>query len=309
MTIIDVNRLTKRYGSHTAVDGVSLSVSEGEIFGVLGPNGAGKTTLVETLEGLRRPDSGAVRVLGIDPTDRGDLLRQQIGVQLQQTHLPDTIKVWEALDLYASFYRRPRDWRALIDEWGLADKRNTRFGKLSGGQQQRLFITLALVGNPRIAFLDELTSGLDPQARRATWQVISQIRDTGVTVVLVSHFMDEVEALCDRAAVMDHGRIVAVDSPAGLIAGAGFAEDVRFRIVDPFDLDVLDGLPGVERVVRSGEQVIVTGSGDVAVTVTGALARAGAAVADLRIDRRTLDDAFAALTGDAATNHSEESHE
>ena len=189
----------------------------GEIFGILGPNGAGKTTAVECMEGLRRRDSGQVRVLGMDPRTDGHRLHQRIGVQLQQTQLQDKIKVREALDMYASFYPDPADWRELLKRWGLASQSGRRFAKLSGGQKQRLFIALALVGNPELVFLDALTSGLDPGARRATWELIRQVRDGGVTVVLVSHFMDEVEELCDRVAILERGRIAALDTPAGLV--------------------------------------------------------------------------------------------
>ncbi|WP_327586466.1 ABC transporter ATP-binding protein [Nonomuraea sp. NBC_00507] len=300
MAVIDVTDLTKRYADHTVLNGISFSVEEGEIFGLLGPNGTGKTTTVECVEGLRRADGGSIRVLGLDPVRDGRELRERIGVQLQHTQLPENIKVWEALDLYASFYAKPRDWRELLEEWGLADKRNARFGKLSGGQKQRLFIALALVGNPRVAFLDELTTGLDPQARRATWELIKKVRASGVTVVLVSHFMDEVEELCDRVAVFDRGRIVATGTPEELIDGIDAEHQMRFTLMagdrsDPAAL--LSGLPGVSSVTRDGDQVTVTGRGDFATAVTSALARDLIPVADLRIDKRTLDDAFLALTG------------
>ncbi|MGP3932042.1 ABC transporter ATP-binding protein [Nonomuraea sp. KM88] len=300
MAVIDVAGLTKRYGGHTVLNGVSFSVEQGEIFGLLGPNGTGKTTTVECVEGLRRPDGGTIRVLGLDPIGDGRALRERIGVQLQHTQLPENIKVWEALDLYASFYAEPRDWRELLDQWGLSGKRDARFGKLSGGQKQRLFIALALVGNPKVAFLDELTSGLDPQARRATWELIKQVRASGVTVVLVSHFMDEVEELCDRVAVFDGGGIVATGSPAELIDGVDAEHQMRFTLMagdasDPVAL--LSGLPGVSGVTRDGDGVSVTGRGDFATAVTSALARNLIPVADLRIDKRTLDDAFTALTG------------
>ncbi|MFO7250360.1 MAG: ABC transporter ATP-binding protein [Actinomycetes bacterium] len=297
MAIIEVSGLVKRYGGVAALDGVSFSVPEGEIFGVLGPNGAGKTTAVECTAGLRRADAGRIRVLGLDPVADARRLRRSIGVQLQQAQLPENIKVWEALDLYASFYERPRDWRGLLAEWGLAHRRDARFGGLSGGERQRLFIALALVGDPKVAFLDELTTGLDPQARRDTWDLIRRVRDGGVTVVLVSHFMDEVEELCDRVAVLDRGRVVAVDTPTGLIDGAGGGHRVRFRPLTPLDDALLTALPEVIAVSRDGDQVTVTGTGDVATAVTGALARGHVLVADLRIDRRTLDDAFTALTG------------
>ncbi|TYB54746.1 ABC transporter ATP-binding protein [Nonomuraea sp. PA05] len=293
MAVIEVTDLRKAYAGQTVLDGVSFSVEEGEIFGILGPNGTGKTTMVECVEGLRRPDSGTIRVLGLDPVKDARDVHERIGVQLQQTQLPENLKVWEALDLYASFYARPRDWRELLEEWGLADKRNARFGKLSGGQKQRLFIALALVGNPEVAFLDELTTGLDPQARRTTWELIKRIRASGVTVVLVSHFMDEVEELCDRVAVLSGGRVVAVDTPSGL---AGGEQRMRFTLKGEHLLDLAD-VPGVTGVSREGNRVTVTGRGDFATAVTAHLARQQVLVSDLRIDKRTLEDAFTALTG------------
>ncbi|MGI5493682.1 ABC transporter ATP-binding protein [Microtetraspora malaysiensis] len=300
MAVIEVTDLRKSYADLTVLDGVSFSVEEGEIFGILGPNGTGKTTTVECVEGLRRPDSGSIKVLGLDPVKDGRKLREQIGVQLQHTQLPENLKVWEALDLYASFYANPRNWRELLEEWGLADKRNARFGKLSGGQKQRLFIALALVGNPRVAFLDELTTGLDPQARRTTWELIKQVRASGVTVVLVSHFMDEVEELCDRVAVFDRGKIVAIDTPAGLVDGIDAEHQMRFTLMagdTAGDMVELGGLPGVTGVTRTANRVVVTGRGDFATAVTAELARHHVLVSDLRIDKRTLDDAFVALTG------------
>lgn len=302
MRAIDVIDLTKRYAGRTVLDGITFSVEEGEIFGILGPNGAGKTTTVEILEGLRSADSGAVRILGLDPVADGRRLRQLIGVQLQHTELPDNLKVWEALDLYASFYEQPRNWRELIDEWGLSDQRNVRFAKLSGGQKQRLIIALALVGNPRIAFLDELTTGLDPQARRATWQLIERIRAAGVTVVLVSHFMDEVEELCDRVAVLSQGRIAAIDTPAALIDAVDAERSLRFRVEPQAVTRILDAireLPGVTSARLDRDVVVVAGRSDFATAVTTLLAREHIVATDLRIDKRTLDDAFAALTGRA----------
>jgi ABC-2 type transport system ATP-binding protein len=232
MPVIEINDLRKSYGGNQAVDGVSLTVERGEIFGIAGPNGAGKTTVVECASGLRRPDGGTVRVLGLDPRDHRRELLQRVGAQLQEAALPDGIKVGEALRLYASLYDHPADWRALMDEWGLKDRKGTRFASLSGGWKQRLFIALALVGNPEVVMLDELTTGLDPDARRTTWGLIRAMRDRGVTVVLVTHFMDEVEALCDRLAIVDHGRVVAEGSPHELIAKAGAAslEDAYFTL-------------------------------------------------------------------------------
>ncbi|GIF50884.1 ABC-2 type transport system ATP-binding protein [Asanoa ferruginea] len=214
--VIEVRELHKKYGAKVAVEDVSFTVDEGEIFGILGPNGAGKTTTVECVEGLRKPDGGSIRVLGLDPgRDRAELT-QRVGVQLQDAQLPEKLKVGEALDLYRSFYPEPADAESLIAALGLDAVRRTRFGKLSGGQKQRLSIALALVGNPRIAVLDELTTGLDPRARRETWKLIADVRARGVTIVLVTHFMEEAERLCDRVAVIDSGRVVTVDTPAAL---------------------------------------------------------------------------------------------
>ena len=206
MSVIEVDGLIKRYDGVPVVDGVSFAVERGEIFAILGPNGAGKTTTVESIAGLRHPDEGRIRVLGLDPDDDLTELRKHLGVQLQESQMPDRIKVWEALDLYASFYEAPADWSALLDRLGLADKRDTQYKKLSGGQKQRLSIALALIGRPEVAILDELTTGLDPQARRDTWGVIEDLRDEGVTILLVTHLMEEAERLADRVALIDGGR-------------------------------------------------------------------------------------------------------
>jgi ABC-2 type transport system ATP-binding protein len=297
MAVIEVADLTKTYGEHTALDGVSFTVEDGEIFGLLGPNGAGKTTAVECVEGLRRADSGTVRVLGLDPVRQGRELRRRIGVQLQQAHLPDTLRVREALDLYASFYPSFRDPGELLAQWGLEDQREVRFGKLSGGQKQRLLIALALVGDPRVVFLDELTTGLDSQARRAIWELVRQLRDGGVTVVLVSHFMDEVAALCDRAAVLDQGRIVAEGTPDELVYGSGAHSALSFRTIEELDLATLARLSSVTRVERCAQTVVVSGTGSVIDEVTALLARNRIVVSNLRIHERSLDDAYVALTG------------
>jgi ABC-2 type transport system ATP-binding protein len=216
--IIEVEHLRKRYRDTVAVEDVSLAVEAGEIFGIVGPNGAGKTTTVELIQGLRTPDRGRVRVLGLDPWRDRDELRQRVGAQLQQSDLYAKVRVGEALELFASFYRDPADPGRLLEQLGLAGKRNTSFDKLSGGQRQRLSIALALVGNPEVAILDELSTGLDPHARRDTWRLIEEIRAGGVTVVLVSHYMEEIGRLCDRVAVLDAGRVVAIDTPERLTA-------------------------------------------------------------------------------------------
>jgi len=302
MPVIEVENLRKRYRDHVAVHDVSFNVERGEIFGIVGPNGAGKTTTVECLEGMRTPDGGSISVLGLDPQRDGAELRHRLGVQLQESALPDRMKVWEALDLYASFYPRPADQGRLIDDLGLADKRETTFGKLSGGQKQRLSIALALVGNPEIAVLDELTTGLDPNARRDTWSLIEQVRERGVTVVLVTHFKDEAELLCDRVAVVDAGRVVANDTPAGLVARMETEQCIRFRPMSPLDDRLLTALPEVRSVSRNGGQVVVTGTGNLLQPVTSVLARNQIVAADLRLQHASLDDAYVSLTGHAAAN-------
>ena len=297
MAVIEADGLTKRYGSRTVLDRLSLAVEPGEVFGIVGPNGAGKTTAVELMEGLRRPDAGSVRVLGLDPWTQGAALRQRIGVQLQAAQLPERLKVAEALELYASFYRAPRDWRELLQTWGLAEVRSSAFAKLSGGQRQRLLIALALVGEPEVAFLDELTTGLDPNARRLAWDLVGRVRASGVTVVLVSHFMDEVEQLCDRVALLDGGRLVATGTPGELVERAGIGQRLRFRPLGPLDERSLAGLPGVTQVRRSGQQIEVAGTGGFAQAVAGWLALEHIVVADLRLEGGNLDDAYVAITG------------
>jgi ABC-2 type transport system ATP-binding protein len=297
MAIIEVDNLVKRYGDHTAVDGVSFTVEQGEIFGILGPNGAGKTTTVESIEGLRSPDAGTIRVCGVDPQHDTGELRQLLGAQLQESELPDKLKVGEALELYSSFYRDPVDWRELLDVLNLSDKVDSQFRKLSGGQKQRLSIALALVGNPKVAVLDELTTGLDPQARRDAWDLIEGIRDRGVTILLVTHFMEEAERLCDRLAVIDAGKLVAVDSPAGLVSAIDDRQRLRFRPSAPIDHALLTALPEVIEVERAGSQLLVTGTGNLLLAVTTVLARNQVVAGDLRVEQTSLDDAFVALTG------------
>jgi ABC-2 type transport system ATP-binding protein len=299
MSIITVEHLHKRYGETTAVADVSFAVGEGEIFGILGPNGAGKTTTVECVEGLRSPDGGSVRVFGLDPIADRHELRQRVGAQLQESALQEKLRVREAMELYASFYSKPADWRQLLDMLGLTDKTNTQFRKLSGGQKQRLSIALALVGNPEVAVLDELTTGLDPQARRDTWDLIENVRDSGVTIVLVTHFMAEAERLCDRLALIDAGTVVAVDTPTGLVDRVSGERRVRFRPSAPLSDELLTALPEVTAVRHRGGHVEVTGKGDLLGSVMAALARNQIVVSDLRAEQTDLDDAFVQLTGHA----------
>jgi len=302
--VIEVQGLHKEYGATVAVDDVSFSVREGEIFGILGPNGAGKTTTVECVEGLRVPDAGSVSVLGLDPRrDRAELT-QVLGVQLQDSQMPERLKVAEALDLYSSFYRSPADWRTLMEQLGLADKATTPFKKLSGGQKQRLSIAVALVGNPKVAVLDELTTGLDPQARRDTWELIEGIRDRGVTIVLVSHFMEEAERLCDRVALIDSGRVAVIDSPAALAERAVSEQRIQFHPSAPFDEALLTSLPEVTNVIHRGDVVVVTGDSDALNAVISVLARNQIVARQLRVEQGSLEDAFLELTGRGARDGS-----
>jgi ABC-2 type transport system ATP-binding protein len=294
--VIAVEHLTKRYGRTVAVADVSFAVEEGEIFGVIGPNGAGKTTTVECIQGMRSPDGGTMRVLGLDPTTQSARLRHRIGSQFQQSALPDRLKVIEALELFAAFAPHPVPPGALIAHWGLTERRDAAFGDLSGGQRQRLFIALAFVNDPEVVFLDELTQGLDPQARRATWELIRDIRARGKTVVLVTHFMDEAEELCDHVAVIDRGRVVALDTPQGLIDRLDVQVRVRFSTDAP-ELPDLAAIPVVERIEREGQQITVTGTGPVLALTAAALVANGILPSDLRAERPTLEDAFLALTG------------
>jgi ABC-2 type transport system ATP-binding protein len=295
-SIIKVEGLKKHYGAVEAVRDVSFEVAEGEIFGLLGPNGAGKTTSVECIQGLRAFDAGRIRVLGLDPQTQSQELRRRIGCQLQESALPERIKVWEALDLFASFVPEKSDWRLLLDQWGLAEKRDATFASLSGGQRQRLLVALALVNAPQVVFLDEMTTGLDPAARRVAWDLIRGIREQGATVVLVTHFMDEAEQLCDRVAVVDEGRVVALDAPQSLIATHATEIRVLFS-TEHADLSWLEQTPCVNQVTRRQRQVEVRGSGPVLAWAAAALVEHGITPFDLRVEQPTLEDVFLVLTG------------
>lgn len=306
MAVIEVEALIKTYGDRNVVDGVSFAVEQGEIFGIVGPNGAGKTTIVESIEGLRRPDGGSIRVLGLEPIADRLEITQRVGAQLQESRLQDKVRVGEILDTYASFYSNPSDWRELLGRFGLDGKESERYGDLSGGQKQRLSAALALVGSPEIAMLDELTTGLDPAARRSTWDTVEQIRDSGVTVVLVTHFMDEAERLCDRVMVIVEGRVVAIETPPDLIRRAGFEHTLRFNPSAPVADEDLTGLPGVTGVRQAGGQTVVSGTGDVIYSVVLALARSEVVAHNLRIEQASLEDAYLALTGSLAGSALEE---
>jgi len=296
MSVIEVSELRKSYGGRAVVDGVSFAVEEGEIFGILGPNGAGKTTTVECVEGLRVPDGGRVRVTGLDPIADHEKVARVLGAQLQESELQAKLTVREALELYASFYPNPADWRPLAERLGLAEKLTTRFAKLSGGQKQRLFIALALVGNPRVVVLDELTTGLDPRARRDTWQLIEDIRAGGVTVLLVTHFMEEAQRLCDRIAVIDRGRIAALDTPDGLIRRSAGSTVITFTPSAPLDERDLNALPELASLVHKDGRITLSGSDATVNAVITLLARHHITAHQLRVTDATLDDAFLDLT-------------
>ena len=302
-SIVQVEGLRKVYGATVAVDGVSFEVQEGEIFGMVGPNGAGKTTTIECLEGLRKPDAGTVRVLGVDPQREGQALCLQVGMQLQHSNLPDRMKVWEALDLYAAFYPKAVDWKALLVQLGLEEKRNTPFAKLSGGQQQRLFIALALLPDPRLVFLDELTTGLDPQARHAIWDLVREVRARGKTVLLTTHFMEEAERLCDRVAILDHGQIVALDTPAALIRSLGEEERVVFTLEGTLPEGFEQALSGEVQIEIQEGMVTIHGKNGRKVPlvseVVSLLSIKGIPFRDLRTEQPNLEDVFLSLTGRA----------
>lgn len=296
--VVLVENLRKVYGSVVAVDNISFEVYEGEIFGMVGPNGAGKTTTIECIEGLRQQDTGEVQVLGLDPQRQGYAVRERIGVQLQESALPRHIKIWEALDLFTSFYALSTDWNSLLEQLGLLDKINTPYNKLSGGQKQRLFIALSLINDPELVFWDELTTGLDPQARRAMWDLVRDIRNQGKTVFLTTHFMEEAQRLCDRVAIIDYGRIVALNSPENLIQNLGAENRVVFTADGTFNPDHLSQLTSVSRVEQFGDRYVVYGQGDrLVVDVVNALSSNGVHFRDLRTEQPTLEDVFLTLTG------------
>ncbi len=297
--VIAVSGIHKAYGRTVAVEDVSFDVAEGEIFGLIGPNGAGKTTTMECVEGLRRPDRGTISVLGLDPGRDVYQLQNRIGVQLQQAQLQKRIKVWEAVHLWSSLYRKKvADGERLLEQLGLAEKRNAWFMTLSGGQKQRLFIVLALINDPDVVFLDELTTGLDPQSRRTIWELVRGIRDRGKTVLLTTHLMEEAERLCDRVAIVERGRVIDGDTPARLVARHCPDRAVVLTTDDPSAEMRLGTVPGVASVARQGRQLTIRGLGDDVVTaVIDCLSEHRIRVTDFRTVLPTLEDVFLKLTG------------
>jgi ABC-2 type transport system ATP-binding protein len=310
MTIVEVQGLSKVYGDRTVVDDVGFTVEEGEIFGILGPNGAGKTTTVECVEGLRIPDAGTIRVAGFDPTRQHDQLTQVLGVQLQESDLQAKLTVREALELYSAFYPKPADWGPLVERLGLKDHLKQPFGKLSGGQKQRLFILLSLVGNPKLVVFDELTTALDPRARRETWKLVRDINDGGVTIMLVTHFMEEAQHLCDRVAVFDRGKIVALDTPDGLISSSDSSVVISFEPSKPLPDGAVQSLPGTASVNHDGARLVIRGTDETVHAVLALLAREDVTAHKLRVVDATLDDAFLSITAKAEglTDYSDAVH-
>ncbi|MDO5628437.1 MAG: ABC transporter ATP-binding protein [Mobilicoccus sp.] len=293
MALIEVRGLTKRYGEKEVLRGIDLDVEQGQIVGVLGPNGAGKTTAVECIGGLRERDGGTILVAGQDPQDSPRGFRDVVGMQLQQCRLPARLTPREVLSLFAAFYADPVPGEDLLASFGLRGQGDLRFDHLSGGQQQRLSVALALIGRPQIAILDELTTGLDPAARREIWGHLRRLREEGVTMMLVTHSMEEVAALCDHVVILDGGRIIARGSPAELSAGlsrtsfeADLSEATRRRLAD---------LPGVSD-VRGGPHIVVEGDADSPATIIGALLADGVAPRRLRVEGPSLDEAYLRLT-------------
>jgi ABC-2 type transport system ATP-binding protein len=296
--VIHVAAIRKTYGRTVAVDDVSFDVHAGEIFGLIGPNGAGKTTTMECVEGLRRPDRGAISVLGLDPARDRHALQERIGVQLQEAQLQKRIKVVEAVGLWASLYRNPLDGNRLIEQLGLSDKRQSWFMTLSGGQKQRLFIALALINDPELVCLDELTTGLDPQARRAIWDLVRGIRQRGKTVLLTTHLMEEAERLCDRVAIIDHGRIIDIGTPAELVGRHCPERTVFVATEDVTAPERFRALPQVQSVSGDGSRLTIRGRGDDLITqVIRCVAENRLHVIDFRTEVPTLEDVFLKLTG------------
>jgi len=302
--VIQVSGVRKTYSSTVAVDRVSFEVIDGEIFGLIGPNGAGKTTTMECIEGLRRPDHGTISVLGFDPFRQAYDLQPRIGIQLQQAQLQKRIKVWEALDLWASLYgKKAEDGERLLEQLGLAEKRNTWFMDLSGGQKQRLFIALALINDPALVFLDELTTGLDPQSRRVIWDMVRGIREHGKTVFLTTHLMEEAERLCDRVAIMERGRIIDIDTPDRLVNRHCPERTVIVTIDDPSAEETFRKVSQVEEVTRNDLRFTIRGRGEDLVTdLIRCISDNRMRVTDFRTIMPNLEDVFLKVTGHSIRN-------
>lgn len=296
--VIEVENLVKKYNEVTAVDNASFEVYEGEIFGMVGPNGAGKTTTIECIEGLREKDAGTIRVFSQDISKANQSMKIKIGIQLQESSLPDKIKVREAMEMFSSLYPRTIDWENLLIKLNLEDKVNSYFRDLSGGQKQRLFIAIALINNPELIFLDELSTGLDPQARHAMWNLIKDIRNEGKTIFITTHYMEEAELLCDRVAIIDHGKIVALDTPQNLIKSLGQEKRLIFSLESEFSIEKLRKIEGVTEVEKIGDRIIAQGREDEFIySVMRVLIKERIKFREIKIEQPNLEDVFLALTG------------
>jgi len=296
--IIEVNNLHKSYGKLKAVDGISFDVKRGEIFGIVGPNGAGKTTTIECIEGLRNFNRGEISVLNLNPIKYRIDLRNRVGMQLQESSLPARLKVWEIIDLYASFYDKSLNQKGLLEKFGLIEKKNNYFSKLSGGQKQRLFIILALLNDPDVIFLDEITTGLDPQARRAMWEIMIEIKNSGKTILLTTHFMEEAEYLCDRVAIIDNGHIIALDTTENLIKNLNGYVQISFLVKEDFDIKILESLNGITNTKITDNKVIIHGDGkNILLDVVNRLSESKIDFTNLNMKQPNLEDVFLELTG------------
>ncbi len=296
--MVTVRNLVKHYKDVKAVDGISFSVKRGEIFGIVGPNGAGKTTTIDCIAGMHRAYSGSIDVLGLDPVSDSIALKRRIGLQQQESEIPDRLRLREAMELFSSFYKKALDWKMLLEQLNLWEKKDSFYSALSGGQKKRLFVAMALIGDPEIVFLDEFTSGLDPQARISIWKLVGNLRDQGRTVVLSTHYMDEAERLCDRVAIVDHGKLAALDSPSDLIAAHGGHTRVYFDASEGFDGKSLSLLEGVESFVNRGDAcTLEVNARSAIVEIVKTLDVMGQGLDSFRIEAPTLEDVFLNITG------------
>jgi ABC-2 type transport system ATP-binding protein len=300
MCVIEVKGLKKYYGDTKAIDGISFEVQQGEVFGFLGPNGAGKTTTIEIIEGYRKADEGHARVMGLDPGKKGHDIKERIGIMLQETALYENLRVVELLQLFASYYQHPVDIDRLLEMIGLEEKRRSFVRELSGGQRQRVVFVLSLINDPELLFLDEPTAGLDPQSRRAIWNWIGRAKEEGKTIFLTTHYIEETEALCDRVAIIDHGKIIALDTPKRLMANADAEQKIAFLIDGHIDTTGLERLPGVSQVLEEGQGEYSLYAAEVQPVLKSLILQAesnGFALRGLTIEGATLEDVFIQLTG------------
>ena len=301
--VVTVQNLVKHYKDVKAVDGISFSVKRGEIFGIVGPNGAGKTTTIECIAGMRRADSGSLDVLGLDPVKDSFALKRRIGLQQQESEIPDRLRLREAMELFASFYDTVLEWEALLRQLNLWEKKDSFYSELSGGQKKRLFVAMALIGDPEIVFLDEFTSGLDPQSRISIWKLVKELQNQGRTIVLSTHYMDEAEKLCDRVAIIDHGKLTALDSPSNLISMHGGHTRIQFNVGDAFGGESLSSLKGVESIQNSDNFCsLQVSSNSAIVEIVKQLDAMGQGLDSFKIEAPTLEDVFLNITGREVRN-------